>query len=121
MMMHHLVGWLRSEARTGRAQVRWAKWLGRNWARLSYGYHVEPTWLELNRFDVPILGLPPAFQGFRIVQLSDFHCSRQVTPGYLAEAVALAQDQAPDLVVLTGDFVHQGFRYVDRVAETLGR
>jgi predicted MPP superfamily phosphohydrolase len=120
-MLHHMVGWLRAEARTGRAQGRWARWIGRNWARVSYGYRIEPTWLELNRWDVPITGLPASFAGFRIAQLSDFHCSRQVTSAYLAEAVDLAMAQAPDLIVLTGDFVHRGYRYVQPVAESLSR
>jgi predicted MPP superfamily phosphohydrolase len=88
---------------------------------VSYGRRVEPTWLELNRCDIPVAGLPAPFAGFRIVQLSDFHCSRQVTPSYLAEAVALAQAQHADLAVLTGDFVHKGYRYVDLVAATLSR
>src|SRR5207253_5093721 len=105
-MIQHMLGWLRSEARTGRAHGRWARWIGRNWARVSYGYRVEPTWLELNHIDIPIAGLPAAFHHFRVVQLSDFHCSHQVTPAYLAEAVDLALAQDPDLVVLTGDFVH---------------
>lgn len=120
-MLHHLAGWLRSEARGGRARGRWARWVGRNWARVSYGYRVEPTWLELNHCEIPVGDLPAAFAGFRIAQLSDFHCSRQVTPEYLREAVELAQAQNPDLVVLTGDFVHKGYRYVDQVAEILGR
>jgi uncharacterized protein len=120
-MLHHLVGWLRAEARTGRARGRWARWIGRSWARVSYGYRVEPTWLELNRFQIPIGDLPSPFDGFRIVQLSDFHCSRQVTPAYLSEAVNLALAQNADLVVLTGDFVHKGYRYVNSVAATLGR
>jgi predicted MPP superfamily phosphohydrolase len=119
-MIDHMVGWLRSERRN-KHRKRWAKWIGRSWARVTYGYRIEPTWLELNRRDVAIRELPPAFAGFRIVQLSDFHCSRQVTPDYLAEAVDLAQAQDPDLVVLTGDFVHRGYRYVDAVAESLSR
>jgi predicted MPP superfamily phosphohydrolase len=77
--------------------------------------------LELNRLEIPISDLPQAFSGFRIVQLSDFHCSRKVTPTYLGEAVELAQEQCPDLVVLTGDFVHRGYKYVHSVARTLGR
>jgi uncharacterized protein len=120
-MLRHMVGWLRAEARVGHAPRHCARWIGRNWARVSYGYSVEPTWLELNRIDVPVAGLPATFHGYRIVQLSDFHCSRQVTPEYLSEAVELAQTQAPDVAVLTGDFVHKGFRYVERVAEVLGR
>jgi predicted MPP superfamily phosphohydrolase len=120
-MIQHMLGWLRSEARAGRARGRWARWIGRNWARVSYGYRIEPTWLELNRFEVFISDLPPAFAGFRIAQLSDFHCSRQVTPVYLSEAVQLAQAQSPDLVVLTGDFIHRGYKYVNTVAKPLSR
>lgn len=120
-MLHHVVGWLRAEARIGRARGRWARWVGRNWARVSYGRHIEPTWLELNESAIPVADLPPAFVNFRIVQLSDLHCSRQVTPHYLNEAVDLAQVQGGDLIVLTGDFVHKGFAYVDRVASVLSR
>jgi predicted MPP superfamily phosphohydrolase len=116
-----MVGWLRSEARAGRARARWAKWIGRSWARVSYGYRIEPTWLELNRCPVPIRDLPESFRDFRIVQLSDFHCSRKVTPQYLAEAVALAHAEHPDLIVLTGDFIHRGYKFIDPVAEVLGR
>ena len=120
-MLHHVVGWLRAESRRHRGRGRWARWIGRNWARVSYGYRVEPTWLEVNHATVAISGLPSAFCEFRIVQLSDFHCSRQVTPSYLREAVDIALAQDADLVVLTGDFVHRGFKYVERVAETLGQ
>jgi uncharacterized protein len=119
-MIDRLVGWIRSEARTRRGHGRWAKWIGRSWARVHYGRRIEPTWLELNRLLVPVSDLPDAFAGFRIVQLSDFHCSHHVTPTYLNEAVSLAQGQDPDLVVLTGDFVHRGYKYVDAVADVLG-
>src|SRR5205809_1236061 len=98
-MLHHLAGWLRSESRMTRGRRRWARWIGRGWARVHYGYSVEPTWLELNRCDIPVPDLPPVLDGLRIAQLSDFHCGRQVNTTYLAEAVALAQAQQPDTVV----------------------
>jgi predicted MPP superfamily phosphohydrolase len=123
-MLKHLVSWMRAEARSseGRGSVpSWARWIGRNWARLTYAVRVEPTWLELNRHVVPIPDLPVTFSGLKLVQLTDFHCGRQVTAAYLAEAVELAQMQGPDLVVLTGDFVHKGFRHIQTVAKVLGR
>jgi predicted MPP superfamily phosphohydrolase len=120
-MIAHWAVWLRSAARQRRPRRHWVRWIGRNWARVSYGYRVEPTWLELNRFEVPVSDLPPAFARFRIAHLSDFHCSRQVTPAYVTEAVELALAQGPDAIVLTGDFVHRGYKYVERVAERLGR
>lgn len=120
-MIHHLAGWLRTEARRGKGQRRWARWIGRSWARVSYGYAIEPTWLELNHCDIPVTGLPADFSDFRIVQLTDFHCSKNVSPAYLGEAVELALAQKGDAIVLTGDFIHHGFKYVDQVAETLSR
>src|SRR5260370_31142543 len=120
-MLHKFVAWMRTESGRESQPGRWARWLGRNWARLTYAVRVEPTWLELNPHQVPISDLHPHFSGLRIVQLSDFHCGHQVTAAYLAEAVTLAQAQNPDLVVLTGDFVHKGFQHVKAVARVLGR
>ena len=119
-MLHHLVGWIRSESRKHRTRGHWARWLGRNWARVSYGYRIEPTWLEVNRINIAVTDLAPAFAGFRIAQLSDFHASKHVTSAYLEEAIAMAHAEKPDVVVLTGDFVHAGYRYVETVANCLG-
>src|SRR5262249_51967152 len=119
--LRQLVGWLRREAPRGTAKQQCARWIGRNWARVHYACRVEPTWLEVNRCLIPIRGLPADFAGFKIVQLSDFHGSKQVTPAYLNQAVELAQAQEADLAVLTGDFIHRGYRYVQSVAEILGR
>lgn len=121
MLLSRLAGWLRNEACRTRARGRWARWLGRSLARWHYAVRVEPTWLELNRHDVPIPDLPDAFAGLRIVQLSDFHYGKRVTADYLQEAVQLAHAQDPDLIVLTGDFIHKGYKYVSRAAEVLGR
>jgi len=120
-MLKHLWTWLRRERAVHREPGRLAGWLGRSWARFHYATRVEPTWLELTHHAVPIASLPAAFHGFRLVQLSDFHGSRHVTTSYLAEAVELAQAQQPDLAVLTGDFVHKGFKYIHGVARVLGR
>jgi hypothetical protein len=121
-MWHQVTGWLRGHGRDARpGQQRWARWIGQTWARVSYACRVEPTWLEVNQLEVPVVGLPAEFAGCRIAQLTDFHCSRKVTAAYLGEAVTLAQTQQADLIVLTGDFIHKGYRYVDQVAQVLGR
>src|SRR5262249_20090912 len=57
--------------------------------------------------------------GYRVVQLSDLHRGRGVTKEHVSEAVLIAQAEEADLIVLTGDFVHKGFRYVERAAREL--
>ncbi len=120
-MLNRLASWLRTEARPGKPRGYWARWVGRQWAHLTYAVRVEPTWLEVNLHEVPIADLSHSFSGLRILQMSDFHCGPRVTPTYLGEAVDLALAQEPDVVVLTGDFIHKGYRHVETVARILGR
>ena len=54
---------------------------------------------------VPMLHLPKELEGLRMVQLSDFHRSHMTEDSLLQQAVALANETCPDLIVLTGDFV----------------
>ena len=96
---------------------RLARFLGRNWARVGYAYRVEPTWLEVNRFEMPIRGLPVPFHGFRVAHLTDFHCGDQIPDGYLESALSRAADERPDVIALTGDFVHKGYKHVARAAK----
>ena len=74
----------------------------------AYAFGIEPTWLRTVRHEAPVRGLDPALDGLRIVQLSDLHAGRRVPLDYLREAVDDAMALQPDLVVLTGDFVHRG-------------
>src|SRR5687767_4280698 len=131
MPLRKLAGWLRPAAKQGPAKHGPAKknngagklagWVGRQWAHVAYARHVEPTWLELNSHPIPVRDLPEAFHGAKVVQMSDFHGGHQVSSAFLDEAVALAQAQEGDLVVLTGDFIHKGFQHIDRVARILGQ
>jgi uncharacterized protein len=98
-----------------------ARWLGRTWARLSYGRRVEPTWLESNEFSLTIRDLPASLSGLRVAHLTDFHGGEHLPPHYLAEVVDRTHGHRPDLIALTGDFVHKGYRHVDDVAKALGR
>lgn len=62
----------------------------------------------VNRREIFIDGLPPAFSGFRIALMSDFHHSPWIPASHIAKAVQLANSLKPDLVALTGDFVDCG-------------
>lgn len=89
-------------------------------ARLSYAVLVEPTWLEVNRLQIPV-GSVGATRSLRIVQLTDFHFQRRVSAKYVARCVEAANAERPDLIALTGDFVHKGHRYVEGIADLLSQ
>ena len=96
---------------------RVARAVGRSWARLGYAYHVEPTWLAINRFTLPVQDLPPALAGVRIAQLSDFHCGAHIPAGYLEGAIERAAAERPDLIALTGDFIDRGPQHATAAAK----
>lgn len=59
--------------------------------------------VEAVRLDLP--SLEPQFDGYRIVQISDIHIGTWINRERLEGVVALVNQQSPDLVVITGDFV----------------
>ncbi|MCC7206601.1 MAG: metallophosphoesterase [Anaerolineae bacterium] len=71
----------------------------------AYARYVEPYWYEVTDAPLRLDRLDPAFDGYRIVQLSDIHLDDRTTRERLAEIVAQANALAPDLVVVTGDFL----------------
>jgi predicted MPP superfamily phosphohydrolase len=98
-----------------------AKWLGRTWARLSYGRKVEPTWIESNEFALSIKDLPQSLCGLRVAHLTDFHGGQHLPKHYLNEVVERTLSHEPDLIAMTGDYIHKGYRHVDEVAKALGK
>jgi uncharacterized protein len=72
-----------------------------------YGYTIGGRAVTVSRLRVPIPGLDPALDGFRIVQLSDIHIGQYLAPDELAEHVARVNGLEPDLICLTGDLVDQ--------------
>ncbi len=59
----------------------------------------------IERVQLPIAGLPSAFDGFTIAQLSDIHLLPYTRPHFIQKAVDIANNLKPDLMVLTGDYV----------------
>ncbi len=66
---------------------------------------VQARQLAVEHVTIPIDDLPPALDGFTIIQLSDFHLGSPFSAANLQRAIAWMRRQQPDLVVLTGDFV----------------
>jgi predicted MPP superfamily phosphohydrolase len=73
----------------------------------TYTHGIEPGWLDIEQVRLTLPRLTPAFDGYRIAQISDIHISEWMTRERLADIVAQVNEQKPDLIVLTGDYVHQ--------------
>ncbi|MEO8013168.1 MAG: metallophosphoesterase [Polaromonas sp.] len=57
------------------------------------------------RVDVPIPGLPPAWQGFTVAQISDIHVGPTIRQHYVRRIVERVNTLQADLVAVTGDLV----------------
>lgn len=70
---------------------------------------MRPLWvgpLTLETVTVSIRDLPPALEGCRMAQLSDFHYDgERLALPLLQAAIAQVNDLQPDLIALTGDFI----------------
>jgi predicted MPP superfamily phosphohydrolase len=86
-----------------------------------YSLEFEPEWLDVSQVEIPLLRIPKAFDGFRIVQISDIHMGGWMDREKLAEVLSLVRQQTPDLIVITGDFVfgHLWSEVLDIAAEDL--
>ncbi len=72
---------------------------------LLYARRVEPERVVVERVSLTLPHVAPAFDGYRILQVSDVHLDGWMTPERLRGIVELANKQRPDLTVVTGDFV----------------
>jgi uncharacterized protein len=77
---------------------------------LAYARAVEPASLEITRQRVRLPRLHPSFDGYRIVQISDIHMDGWMNRKRLREIVHIVNQERPDLVVVTGDFVSRHAR-----------
>lgn len=73
-----------------------------------YAGEIERHSISVTQHATAIQGLPPAFEGARIAQLSDIHLDEFTEPLFLEHAVKVVNDLNPDFVFLTGDYVSDG-------------
>ncbi len=88
---------------------------------LAYARYIEPYWLAVERMALALPRLTFPFDGYRIVHISDLHMDGWMTPQRLDRIVSLVNEQKPDLVVITGDFVAVSADYVFGICGPLKR
>lgn len=65
--------------------------------------------------------LPPTFNGFRIVQISDIHSGSFDSMNQVEKGINLIQKQNPDLIVFTGDLVNFDTTEIDPYIHLFGK
>ena len=60
---------------------------------------------EVKKTDVALRRLPPRFEGYRIVQLTDLHASRLLPRSWIQDVVNRTLELDADIVVVTGDMI----------------
>jgi uncharacterized protein len=71
--------------------------------------------------DVPIEHLPPALDGFTIVQISDIHVGSTIKHRYVEAIVEAVNRLKPDLIAVTGDVVDGSVEQLADHTQPLGR
>lgn len=73
----------------------------------------------VKEIDIELDKLPPALDGFRIVQLTDVHVGPTIGREFIERMVDTANDLRPDLVAITGDLVDGSVANLGRHTEPL--
>lgn len=72
---------------------------------MVYVNQLEPSWVEITQVGLNLPRLGKAFEGFRLVQVSDIHMGGWMNVERFSDVMKLALNQGADLLALTGDFV----------------
>ncbi len=78
-----------------------------HWPANRIPIFIERYIVQTNTYKVSVPNLPKAFSGFRIVQLSDLHYGFLVPIGLIKHVIERANQLKPDVIVCTGDYVHE--------------
>ncbi len=70
-----------------------------------YSGEIERHWVEVTPFEIRLRSLPPAFEGMKVVQLSDIHLDEFTEPFLLRHSIEQINRIQPDVVLLTGDYI----------------
>ncbi len=85
----------------------------------EYGKQVEAKQLVVEHVQIQANNIKTALEGFKIVQLSDFHLYPYTQLDFVQEAVTITNSLQPDLIVLTGDYVLQTAEAIFEIAPVL--
>ena len=88
---------------------------------VGYGVFRSLYDFEVIRVDVPIAGLPRAFDGLTIAQVSDIHAGSFFSERPMRDVADIIGSLRPDMIAITGDFVNNDVAELPLVLPALNR
>jgi predicted MPP superfamily phosphohydrolase len=82
-------------------------------ASFLYGITIGKYNYKLKKVNLSFKTLNPAFNGYKIVQISDVHAGSFDSPEQVQRGIDLINAQEPDLVLFTGDLVNDRAEEID--------
>ncbi len=86
---------------------------------LIYGMVRGPYRFEVRKMKLHLPPLPPAFNGLKILQISDIHIGSFIGPKQIEKAIQLINKQQADIVFFTGDLVNDKAEETDEYLHLL--
>jgi hypothetical protein len=88
-------------------------------ATAGYARFIEPHWIDEQDVALKVPQLPSAWEGRRVVQISDLHVGDVVDLEYLKSAIDRVNQLAPDMIFITGDIVNRNTPAEESTAQAL--
>ena len=88
---------------------------------LIYGMVKGAYNYKVRQLDLVLKGLPPGFEGLKLIQISDIHAGSLYNPEAVERGVKMISDLKPDLVFFTGDLVNNEASEFDSYREIFGK
>ena len=88
---------------------------------LIYGMIKGGFDIRVKKIKLVLDRLPDAFNGTRIVQISDIHCGSFTSTHHFENAAKIIADQKPDLLFFTGDLVNDASAETDPFVATFSK
>ncbi len=86
----------------------------------GHAWRRAPFQTEYPAHDMPLRNLPASFEGMRIAQISNLHTAHGTPLWYLRKVIAEVNGLKPDIVLITGDLVTHGLKWVEAAADIVG-
>lgn len=82
---------------------------------------LAPRFFDIKTVEIQLKQIPDPLKGFKILHLTDIHAGDYIRKEYIEKVVRLANEQNPDVTVITGDFTETDYNDIYWSAPLLGQ